>query len=82
MLGYYSVARAWAAPPHGVGSLWTPSGSRSVLVLRQGKIRLLELVSSSAFGFHFRLDLHSDLLIFIYQGVIFPPDHVGFPQKS
>jgi hypothetical protein len=26
--------------------------------------------------------LRSDLLIFIYQGVFLPLDHVGFPQKS
>jgi hypothetical protein len=26
--------------------------------------------------------LCSDLLIFIYQGVFLPLDHVGFPQKS
>jgi hypothetical protein len=28
------------------------------------------------------LDLRSDLLIFIYQGVFLPLDHFGFPQKS
>jgi hypothetical protein len=38
--------------------------------------------SATAFGFHFCLDLRSDLLIFIYQGVFLPLDHVGFPQKS
>jgi hypothetical protein len=26
--------------------------------------------------------LHSDLLIFIHQGVFLPLDHVDFPQKS
>jgi hypothetical protein len=38
--------------------------------------------SATAFGFRFHLDLRSDLLIFIYQGVFLPLDHVGFPQKS
>jgi hypothetical protein len=38
--------------------------------------------SATAFGFRFCLDLHSDLIIFIYQGVFLPLDHVGFPQKS
>jgi hypothetical protein len=32
--------------------------------------------------FDFRLDLRSDLVIFFYQGVFLPLDHVGFPQKS
>jgi hypothetical protein len=32
--------------------------------------------------FPFCLDLRPDLLIFIYQGVFLPLDHVGFPQKS
>jgi hypothetical protein len=41
------AARAWAAPPHGVGSLWPPAGSRSVFDPLPGKIRLLELVSSN-----------------------------------
>jgi hypothetical protein len=40
--------RAWAAPPLCVGSPWPPSGSRLVLVLYPGKIRLLELVSSNS----------------------------------
>jgi hypothetical protein len=38
--------------------------------------------SATAFGFCFCLDLRSDLLISFYQGVFFPLDHVGFPQKS
>jgi hypothetical protein len=40
------------------------------------------LFSASTFCFCFRLDLHSDLLMFIYQGVFLTLDHVGFPQKS
>ena len=40
------------------------------------------LFFATAFGFHFCLDLCSDLLIFIYQGVFLPLDHVGFPQNS
>jgi hypothetical protein len=42
------AARAWAAPPHGVGSLWPLSSSRWVLVLRPGKIGVSELVSSNS----------------------------------
>jgi hypothetical protein len=42
------MARAWAAPPGGEGSLWPLSSSRLVLVLHPGKIRLLELVSSNS----------------------------------
>jgi hypothetical protein len=38
--------------------------------------------SATAFGFRFHLDLRSDLLIFIYQGVFLTLDHVDFPQKS
>jgi hypothetical protein len=34
--------------PCGVGSLWPPSGSRLVLVLRPGKIGVFELVSSNS----------------------------------
>jgi hypothetical protein len=37
-----------AAPPCCVGSLWPPSGSRSVLVLPSGKIGVSELVSSNS----------------------------------
>jgi hypothetical protein len=33
--------------PYGVGSLWAPSGSRSVFGPLPGKIRLLELISSN-----------------------------------
>jgi hypothetical protein len=46
-------------------------------------IRFNECSSFSAtiFGFHFRLDLHSDLLIFIYQGVFLPLIFIGFYQK-
>jgi hypothetical protein len=40
------------------------------------------LFSATAFGFCFCLDLRSDILIFIYQCVFLPLDHVGFPQKS
>jgi hypothetical protein len=42
------MAKAWAAPPHGVGSLWPPSGSRLVFGPLPRKIRLLELVSSNS----------------------------------
>jgi hypothetical protein len=42
------VARAWPVPPHGVASLWPLSGSRLVLILHPGKIRLLELVLSNS----------------------------------
>ena len=38
--------------------------------------------SATAFGFHFRLDLRSDLVISLHQGVFLPLVHVGFPQKS
>jgi hypothetical protein len=34
-------------PPHGEAGPWPPSGSRSVLVLRPGKIGVSELVSSN-----------------------------------
>jgi hypothetical protein len=42
------VARGWVAPPGGEASLWPPSGSRSVLVIRPGKIGVSELVSSNS----------------------------------
>jgi hypothetical protein len=42
------ATRAWAVPPLGEASLWPPSGSRLVLVLRPGKIGVLELVSSNS----------------------------------
>jgi hypothetical protein len=42
------VARAWAAPPWCEGRLWPLSGSRLVLVLRPGKIGVLERVSSNS----------------------------------
>jgi hypothetical protein len=42
------VARGWAALPCGVGSLWPPSGSPLVLVLRPGKIGVSELVLSNS----------------------------------
>jgi hypothetical protein len=42
------AAKAWAVPPHGVGSLWPPSGSHSVFGLLSGKIEVLELVSSNS----------------------------------
>jgi hypothetical protein len=42
------AARGWATPPTCEGGLWPPSGSRLVLILRPGKIRLLELVSSNS----------------------------------
>jgi hypothetical protein len=47
-------------------------------------IRFTECSSffATAFGFHFHLDLHSDLLIFIYQVVFLPMVYIGFPQKS
>jgi hypothetical protein len=35
------------APPHGEPTLWPPSGSRSVLVLRPGKIGVLVFVLSN-----------------------------------
>jgi hypothetical protein len=41
------AARAWAAPPHGVGSLWPPSGSRSIFGPLPEKIGVLELVLSN-----------------------------------
>ena len=37
--------------------------------------------SATAFGFRFRLDLRSDLLIFIHQGVFLPLIFIGFHQK-
>jgi hypothetical protein len=42
------AARGWATPPHGEAGPWPPSGSRSVLVLRPGKIGVSELVSSNS----------------------------------
>jgi hypothetical protein len=42
------AARGWAAPPHGEAGPWPSSGSLSVLVLRPGKIGVLELVSSNS----------------------------------
>jgi hypothetical protein len=42
------AARAWAAPPHGEGALWHPSGSLSVLVLRPGKIGVSVVISSNS----------------------------------
>jgi hypothetical protein len=41
------MARAWATPPHGVGSLWPLSSSRLVHVLRPGKIGVWVFVSSN-----------------------------------
>jgi hypothetical protein len=37
--------------------------------------------SATAFGFHFRLDLRSDIVIFFHQGVFFPLIFIGFHQK-
>jgi hypothetical protein len=37
--------------------------------------------SATAFGFHFCLDLRSDLLIFVYQGVFLPLIFIGIHQK-
>jgi hypothetical protein len=45
---WVGAARGWVAPPCGVGSLWPLSGSRLILVLHPGKIRLLELGSSNS----------------------------------
>jgi hypothetical protein len=45
---YVGAARGWATPPCCLGSPWTLFSSRLVLVLRPGKIRLLELVSSNS----------------------------------
>jgi hypothetical protein len=42
------AARGWAVPAGGEASLWPPSGSRSVFVLRPGKIGVSELVSSNS----------------------------------
>jgi hypothetical protein len=42
------LARAWAAPPGGEGSLRPLSSSRSVFDTLPGKIRLLKLVSSNS----------------------------------
>jgi hypothetical protein len=42
------AARAWAVPPWCEGRLWPHSGSRLVLVLRSGKIGVLELISSNS----------------------------------
>jgi hypothetical protein len=39
------------------------------------------LFYATAFGFRFRLDLRSDLLISIYQGVFLPLIFIGFHQK-
>jgi hypothetical protein len=45
---WVGTARGRAAPPCGVGSLWPPSGSRSVFGPLPGKIRLLELILSNS----------------------------------
>jgi hypothetical protein len=37
--------------------------------------------SATAFGFHFRLDLCSDLVISFHQGLFFPLIFIGFHQK-
>jgi hypothetical protein len=37
--------------------------------------------SATAFGFHFCLDLHSDLVISFHQGVFLPLIFIGFHQK-
>jgi hypothetical protein len=37
--------------------------------------------SATAFGFHFRLDLHLDLVISFHQGVFLPLIFIGFHQK-
>jgi hypothetical protein len=37
--------------------------------------------SATAFGFHFRLDLRSDLVISFHQGVFLPLIFIGFHQK-
>jgi hypothetical protein len=42
------MARGWAAPPWREASPWPPSSSLSVLVLRLGKIGVLELVLSNS----------------------------------
>jgi hypothetical protein len=42
------AARGWPAPPYGVATLWPPSGSRSVFVLRPGKIGVSAFVSSDS----------------------------------
>jgi hypothetical protein len=41
------TARRAGAPPYGVPSLWPPSDSLSVLVLRPGKIGVLVVVLSN-----------------------------------
>jgi hypothetical protein len=38
--------------------------------------------SATAFGFRFNLDLHSDLVIFFYQGVFFVSDLYWFSSKE
>jgi hypothetical protein len=38
-------------------------------------------VSATAFGFHFCLDLHSDLVISFHQGVFLPLIFISFHQK-
>jgi hypothetical protein len=42
------MARGWAMPPWYEAGPWPPSSSLSVLVLRQGKIGVLEIVSSNS----------------------------------
>jgi hypothetical protein len=42
------ATRGWAMPPHCEAGPWPPSSSLSVLVLRSGKIGVLELVSSNS----------------------------------
>jgi hypothetical protein len=42
------AVQARDAPPHGDPALWPPSGSRSVFVLRPGKIEVLVFVSSNS----------------------------------
>jgi hypothetical protein len=38
--------------------------------------------SATAFGFHFRLDLCSDLVISFHQGVFLPLVFIGFHQRG
>jgi hypothetical protein len=70
---------------------WTPTNFfwRSCLAFRLPRTLQFSLLSkiecssfsATAFGFHFCLDLRSDLLIFIHQGVFLPRIFIGFHQK-
>jgi hypothetical protein len=68
------------------GLPWVQIRPCSFLFAKNTPFSLLSFIECSsffatAFGFRFRLDLPSDLLIFVYQGVFLPLIFIGFDQK-